>query len=130
MAKKDFTKINTARVYDMIEEATAEDTAQGIIDAQAEQEEQVEKPKPRKERKTYTPEEARRIMNTLQTTGRKGVKLPRINLAFTPELHDYITIMSRARGENLTQFVNKIIKEHMEQHIDIYKKALEFISSL
>lgn len=128
MAKKDFTKINTGRVYDMIEEATAEDTAQDIIDAQEEQ--QVEQPKPRKERKTYTPEEARRIMNTLQTTGRKGVKLPRINLAFTPELHDYITIMSRARGENLTQFVNKIIKEHMEQHIDIYKKALEFISSL
>ncbi len=106
MAKKDFTQVNN-----VIAQATVE---QG-------------KRKPRKE---YTEQEAAEIAETMQTTGKKGVKLPRINLAFSPSNYQYIEIMSRVRGENLTQFVNKIIAEHKEQHGDIYEKAQEFINSL
>lgn len=106
MAKKDFSQVN-----DVIAQATTE---QG-------------KRKPRKE---YTEQEAAEIAETMHTTGRKGVKLPRINLAFSPSNYKYIEIMSRVRGENLTQFVNKIIQEHREQHGDIYEKAQEFIDSL
>ncbi len=106
MAKKDFTQVDN-----VIAQATVE---QG-------------KRKPRKE---YTAQEAREIAETMHTTGKKGVKLPRINLAFSPSNYEYIQIMSRVRGENLTQFINKIIAEHKEQHIDIYEKAQEFIDSL
>ncbi len=106
MAQKDFSQINN-----VIAQATVE---QG-------------KRKPRKE---YTAQEAQEIAETMRTTGKKGVKLPRINLAFSPSNYKYIEIMSRVRGQNLTEFVNKIIAEHREQHGDIYEKAQEFIDSL
>ena len=106
MAQKDFSQVNN-----VIAQVTAE---QG-------------KRKPRKE---YTEQEAAVIAETMQTTGKKGVKLPRINLAFSPSNYEYIEIMSRVRGENLTQFVNKIIAEHKELHRDLYDKAIEFRNSL
>ena len=126
MAKKDFSQVNTGRVYDTIAAATADpETAAGT-----EAQEIIEDQQKRKPRRTYTEQEAAEIMQTLHTTGRKGLKLPRINLAFTPELHEYVTTMSRARGETLTDFVNKVIREHMEAHRDIYEKAIEFRNSL
>ena len=106
MAQKDFSQLSN-----VIAQATVE---QG-------------KRKPRKE---YTEQEAAEIAETMHTAGKKGVKLPRINLAFSPSNYRYIEYMSRVRGENLTQFVNKIIAEHMEQHKDVYEKAQEFIDSL
>lgn len=106
MAKKDFTQVDS-----VIAQATVE---QG-------------KRKPRKE---YTEQEAAEIAETMHTTGKKGVKLPRINLAFSPSNYRYIEIMSRVRGENLTEFVNKIIAEHREEHGDLYAKAQEFIDAL
>lgn len=123
--KKDFTSVNTGRVYDTIAAATAE-PEQGIAEAAEKQEVQTE----RKPRRTYTKQEAAEIMQTLRTSGRKGVKLPRINLAFAPDIHEYIITMSRVRGENLTQFVNYVLRQHMEEHADIYEKAIEFRSSL
>lgn len=117
MAKRDLTKINTDPVYNKIAEATAEQETQ-------------EKPVKRKERKTYTEQEKQEIMETLKTSGRKGCKLPRINLAFSPALYEYVSIMSRVRGETLTAFVNLAIKEHMENHKDLYDKAKEFRSAL
>lgn len=125
MAKKDFTQVNKGRVYNTIAAAT-EDTAAAPEDIQ----EIIEEQPKRKARKTYTEQEAAEILQTLHTAGRKGIKLPRINLAFTPELHEYITTMSRARGETLTDFVNKVLREHMEEHRDIYEKAIEFRNSL
>lgn len=106
MAKKDFSQVN-----DVIAQATTE---QG-------------KRKPRKE---YSAQEAAEIAETMHTTGKKGVKLPRINLAFSPSNYKYIEIMSRVRGQNLTEFVNMIIAEHKENHGDLYEKAQEFIDSL
>jgi len=122
MAKKDFSQVNTNPVYNTIAAATA--------DPEQEAAEIIEETPERKPRRTYTEQEAAEIMQTLHTTGRKGLKLPRINLAFTPELHEYVTTMSRARGETLTDFVNKVIREHMEAHRDIYEKAIEFRNSL
>ena len=128
MAKKDFSQVNTNPVYNTIAEATAEpEQAAAEIDKAQE----IEEDRPaRKPRRTYTEQEALEIMQTLHTTGRKGIKLPRINLAFTPDLHEYIVTMSRARGETLTEFVNKVLREHMAEHMDIYERAIEFRNSL
>lgn len=109
MAKKDFSDMQTTSIYGSINEAT-----QGT----------------RKQRKEYTEEEAKEFANNLQTSGRKGVKLPRINLAFAPDVYDYITTMSRVRGENMTQFINHVLKQYMQDHMDIYEKAIEFRNSL
>lgn len=48
---------------------------------------------------------------TLESTqGRKGKKLPRINMAFTPENHEYIKRVSRQEGKSITQYINGLIE--------------------
>ena len=125
MAKKDFSQVNTGRVYDTIAAATAEPEQE----AAAEQETAAEQQK-RKERKTYTEQEAEEILKTLRTSGRKGVKLPRINMAFSPEIYNYVQIMSRVRGESMTDLVNLALRQHMEGHRELYDRAIEFRNSL
>lgn len=112
MAKKDFTA-NAGRVYDTIEDATAQ-----------------EEPKKRRKRRTYTPEEKQEIMETLKTAGRKGCGLKRINMAFVPSNYEYITCMARVTGVSMTEFTNLAIKEHMEAHKETYKQAIEFRKAL
>ena len=107
---KDFSKINTQDIYSkQIAEATQE---------------------ARKERKTYSAQEAAEFLSDMKTTGRKGVKLPRINLAFAPDVYEYIKTMSMAAGMNYTTFVNMILRQHMEEHADKYQQAIEFRNSL
>lgn len=113
MAKKDFTKINTDNIYaDVINEATQEP-------------QQTRKP-----RKTYDAQEAQEFMQGLNTSGRKGVKLPRINLALSPEMFDYVQVMSKASGLTYTQFFDKLLQEHKAKHDDTYQRAVEIRNSL
>ena len=115
---KDFKGISAGKVKNTIAEATQE--------APATQEE----PKKRKERKTYTAQEVKDYSNALDTTGRKGMKLPRINIAFTPDNYDYVKTMSRVTGQNYTEFINKILLEHREAHGELYKQVVKFRNSL
>ena len=46
------------------------------------------------------------------TQGKKGQKLPRINLGFSTENHDFLRRESRRRGLSITAFVNQIIDEY------------------
>lgn len=117
MAKKDFT----AHLQDAITEATAD--AQEVEEAQ-------EKLKARKTRKTYTAQEANTFLQDRKTTGRKGIKLPRINLAFNPELYDYCRTMARAAGVSYTDFINTVLQQHMDEHAKAYKQAIEFRKSI
>ena len=128
MAKKDFSNVNTGRVYGTIAEATAE-PEQEIAEKLPEAAEQEIAGK-RKARRTYTEQEAAEILQTMKTAGRKGVKLPRINLAFAPDNYEYITIMSRVTGTTYTDFINHVIRQHMEEHRDIYNRAIDFKNSL
>ena len=135
MAKKDFSQVETGRVYDAIAEATAE-----AAEPAAEQDAQEVKQK-RRARKTYTDEEKRELIDNMTTAGRKGVKMPRVNLklegtesrmnvACTATNYEYVQIMSRVCGMNLTQFINKALNEHRQDHIDLYEKALAFRKEL
>ena len=110
-AKKDFSQISTDAVYSSIQSATAEHG----------------KRKPRKE---YTEQEAQEIAETMRTSGRKGVKLPRINTAFQPSNYEYVQTMARVSGITLTEFINKAIKEHREAHADLYEQAIAFRDAL
>lgn len=122
---KNFSElINTDRVYAAMEEATAEPAAEPATST-------PEAPhRTNKDRKTYTEEEARAAMMQFRTIGRKGVKLPRINLAFAPDVYEYIRTMSQVRGESMTEFVDHILRQSMEENAAIYAKALEFKKSL
>lgn len=124
MAKKDFSRVNTGRVYDTIAAATAEpEETQEIAEVQKES-------VGRKPRRTYNEQEAAEALHALRTSGKKGLKLPRINLAFAPDTYEYVQIMSRVRGETMTDFVNIALRQHMEEHRDVYNKAIEFRNSL
>ena len=113
-SKKDFSNINTNPVYDVIAEAVEETPGK----------------KRYKDRKTYTEEETAAALESLKTSGKKGVKLPRINLAFTPANYEFIKVMAQVRGQNLTEFVNDMLREARESHADLYEKAIEFRNSL
>lgn len=108
MAKKDFSNVNPGALYESIAEATAKEKgARELTDA-----EKID------------------LMENMKTRGRRGVKMPRINMAFSPEVYDYVTTMSQVRGQTITQFVNHILKQSMEDNRELYEKAVEFRNSL
>ena len=43
------------------------------------------------------------------TQGRKGCKLPRINMAFSPENHAHIKRTARQLGISATEYVNSLV---------------------
>lgn len=49
------------------------------------------------------------------TQGKKGHKVKRINMGFSDENHEYITMESRRRGMSASAFVNMIIEEHSKK---------------
>lgn len=85
-----------------------------------------------KERKTYTAEESRAYLDSRATSGRKGLKLPRVNCAFTPETYQYIRTMSKIQGMSMTEFINLVIVQHMKQdaHKDLYEQAKRITEEL
>lgn len=111
-SKKDFTQANTGRVYSTIEAATA-DPAQDVQGP----------------RTPYTAEKAQAMREAGTTQGRKGCKAVRINMAFTPEVHEYIKTMARVRGESVTDFTNHVFKQSMEENAALYEQAKAFQKS-
>lgn len=77
----------------------------------------------RKPRRTYTPEEAAQAMETFTTTGRKGLKLPRINMGFTPTNFEYVRTMASVKGQTMTQYVNEMIDADRARNDSLYRKA-------
>ena len=116
MAKKDFSAVKTGSVYDAIAEATAEPAPQAIP--------------PRKRSIPPTEEEIRLAREQGRTRGRKGVKMLRINMAFTPEVHDYIKTMARISGLNVTQFTELVFRKSMEDNAALYEQAKAFRENL
>ena len=43
------------------------------------------------------------------TQGKKGQKLPRINMAFSLENLEYLQIISRVSGVSITEYVNRLV---------------------
>ena len=81
-----------------------------------------------KNRKMQTPasrDEADERMALMQTRGRKGVHLPRINMAFTPENHDFIKTMSIVTCKTMTEFLNDVIKQYREEYSQDYDEIIK-----
>lgn len=75
--------------------------------------------------KTLKAQDAQEVQpsTSLQTQGRKGEKLPRINMAFSPANHEFISIMARLGGLSLTQYVNRLIDAEREANADKLEQA-------
>lgn len=122
MAKKDFaaintgkadTGVNTGEVFTIAEQGSGETRAI------------IRKGRPG----TYTPQaeasadEKQQRAAQLKTQGRKGCKMERMNMAFTPDNYEFIAVVSKVTGKTMTAFVNSIIAEYREANPDIYEKA-------
>lgn len=108
--KKDFAGMNTGRVYEKIEQATAKKGQQGKA----------------------SPQEQKERAQNLKTQGRKGCKATRINMAFTPENHEFIKVMAKASGRTMTELTNDVIAAYRTEHPEFMEKAagfLDFINS-
>lgn len=116
MAKKDFSSVNTGSVYEAMTEATAEPAPAAI---------------PHRKRDTMpTAEEIQLAREQSRTRGRKGVKMLRINMAFTPETHDYIKTMAQISGLTITQFTEMVFQKSMEENAALYEQAKAFRENL
>ena len=107
--KKDFSEFQTENVYSDVEKATTRKKGQQGTANKAEQEARAE---------------------ALQTSGRKGCKAVRINMAFTPSNHEFIKVMSRASGRTLTEFTNLVIAAYQREHPEIMEKARAFLDEI
>ena len=108
MTKKDFSEIKTGRVYTAIEQATGKKQQQTT----ASKEEQAER------------------KAALKTQGRKGCTATRINMAFTPENHEFIKVMARASGRTMTEFTNLVIEAYRMEHPEIMAQARAFLDTI
>ncbi len=107
-SKKDFAGMNTGRVYGAIEQATSNKGQQG----------------------TASPQEAAERAAELKTQGRKGCKAIRINMAFTPDNHEFIKVMAKISGKTMTEFANLCIERYRAEHPEIYEQAKAIIDKL
>ena len=107
-SKKDFAGVNTGRVYGAIEQATSNRGQQG----------------------TVSPQEAAERAAELRTQGRKGCKATRINMAFTPENHEFIKVMARLTGKTMTEFANLVVERYRTEHPELYEQAKAIIDQL
>lgn len=48
---------------------------------------------------------------SMKTQGKKGCYACRINMAFTPDNHDYIRTMAKVNGQSTSEFVNAILDD-------------------
>ena len=119
--KKDFSAVDAGRVYSAIEESLAEPVQEAQQAAEAQEPAEAQQ-----EQGRYTAQEIRAFQEAGKTRGRKGVKMVRVNMAFTPTVHDYIRIMANVRGESITEFTNKVFEKSMQENAELYKRAQEF----
>ena len=124
---KDFSNLNTGRAMQQMQTAQGAQIAQEVQDKQ---EKPVTQEKQRKPRKRYTPEEAQKILESGRNAkGLGGVKMPRMNMAFTPQNYDFIATLATARGQNYTEFVNHMVDLYREQYKEQYEQAKAFLNS-
>lgn len=68
-------------------------------------------------------QEPQEIRTVQKTQGRKGQKLPRINMAFSQDNLEYLQIISSMEGISMTEYVNRLIAVDREERKDIIEKA-------
>ena len=107
MAKKDFSKMNTAPVYSSIAESIAEEAPQA----------------------QYAQDELEALQEAGKTQGRKGAKAIRFNMAFPPSVYEYIQTMARVRGESVTKFTQFVFEKSMKENAEVYEQAKKLTES-
>ena len=64
---------------------------------------------------------------TRRTQGRKGLKMQRMNMSFTPSNMDYLKVMAGVNGMTITRFMNYLIEQHAEANAERYQRVKEIM---
>ena len=75
-----------------------------------------------------TAQEEQETYSTKNTQGRKGEKLPRINMAFSSQNLEYLRVMAGIRGISITKYVNNLIERDREQNGETFEAAKKLTS--
>lgn len=57
------------------------------------------------------------------TQGKKGCKMPRINMALLPDNYQMLKMLSAATGKTITDINNQILTSYVNDHPDILARA-------
>lgn len=112
MAKKNFKGDNPAMAFITnpdVQETQAVQEKQGVQD-------------------TLNAHDVQQKQKALGTQGRKGQKLPRINMAFSEINLEYLQLMSRIEGLSMTAYVNRLIESDREKNTEVIERAKEILS--
>ena len=61
------------------------------------------------------------------TQGKKGQKLPRINMAFSLDNLEYLQIISRVSGVSITEYVNRLVMTDRHERAEELEQAKAFL---
>ena len=78
---------------------------------------------------TPTEQEIKKAQAEQQTQGKKGYKMHRINMAFTPDNIDFIRAISKLKGVTMTQYINELLDLEREKHTDLLKQIKSIMGS-
>ncbi len=79
---------------------------------------------------TASPEEAEERARLGITRGRKGTRMPKLNVALWADNYQYVKTVSRVVGVSMNDFINQIIQQHSERHPEILQQALDIMEKI
>ena len=85
---------------------------------------------PKRRQKAITAEEFQQRAAAMQTQGREGAHLPRINMAFTPDNYDFVKIVGAIHGMSMTRFTNWIVEQYWLEHMETYERAKALVADM
>lgn len=118
MSKKSFKNNNPALAF-----ITTPDTQEEQIKGQLGYDDKGEPQERPLEQGTQEVQNDKQVQEKHPTQGRKGQKLPRINMAFSNDNLEYLQIISRIEGVSMTRYVNILIEADREARAGIIKQA-------
>lgn len=62
-----------------------------------------------------------------RTQGKKGQKLPRINMAFQTSNLEYLQIISRIEGKSITEYVNNLVEQDRQKNSERMEAAKQIL---
>lgn len=67
---------------------------------------------------------------SMKTQGKKGEKLPRINLALSEDNYDFVVKMARMHGMTITKYVNIVVAEERARNAGYLAEVDRVLSHL
>lgn len=67
------------------------------------------------------------VQEVQRTQGKKGQKLPRINMAFQTVNLEYLQLISRIEGKSITEYVNNLVEQDRQKNSERMEAAKQIL---